>query len=97
SRPGAAEVTRSGVKFAADAAGKTGAYITLSCDAGLVSVLGGLSTLGSFATGPAPCGANVAKVAEHPALASLTASSLSGWGCSVHETFTSWPSDFDVL
>jgi hypothetical protein len=97
SRPGAAEVIRSGVKFAADAAGKTGAYITLSCDANAAPVLNGLSSVGTFTTGPAPCGANVAKVANHPALATLTASSLSGWGCSVHESFNTWPSDFDVL
>lgn len=97
SHAGAAQVITSGVKFAVDAEGATGAYITLSCDPGLVSVLQGLSTVGSFATGPAPCGATVDKVADHPALSALTASSLSGWGCSVHETFTSWPSDFDVL
>jgi hypothetical protein len=98
SRPGAAEVIKSGIKFAADAEGATGAYITLSCDAANAVALGGLSTLGTFTSvGNPPCGTTVAKVADHPALSLLTAASLSGWGCSIHETFTAWPSDFEVL
>jgi hypothetical protein len=40
---------------------------------------------------------NVHIVATHPALAGLTDTDLSNWGNSVHEAFTTWPVQFDVL
>ncbi|HET9424829.1 MAG TPA: hypothetical protein VFO55_05610 [Gemmatimonadaceae bacterium] len=97
-------VTEKGVAFATAAAGKTGAYITTSCyyhgtaPGTAVGFLDGLSSLGSFtATGVPGCYNNAYKVANHPALDGLTSAYLSGWGCSVHNAFDRWPSDFEVL
>lgn len=97
-------VTEKGVAFATAAAGKTGAYITTSCyyhgtaSNTAVGFLDGLSSVGTFtATGVPGCYNDAYKVANHPALDGLTSSYLSGWGCSVHNAFDHWPSDFEVL
>ena len=98
------DVTRKGVAFATASAGKTGAYITASCyyaGAGtpvVATFLSGLSSLGSFTMMGAPgCFNDAYKVADSPSLAGLTNAYLSNWGCSVHEVFATWPSDFEVL
>lgn len=97
-------VTNNGVKFATAAAGKTGAYITASCYYNgtapntAIPWLHGLSSLGEFtATGVSGCFNAAHKVADHPALSGLDDAYLSNWGCSVHEGFDHWPSDFAVL
>lgn len=71
-----------------------------------VPLLSGLSTAtpvpdlgvpGGFTMKSAACFNNVAIVATHPALTSspaLTNAALSGWNCSIHETFDSYPTDF---
>jgi|GEM_PF-1683991 len=104
SNPGAIQLINNGVAFAADEAGKTGAYIDLSCDyynvppASPVAPLV-LEPFGSFLTfgqiGGCPADAHI--VASHPALAGLDDADLSNWGCSVHEVFPTWPLDFAVL
>ena len=98
-----AQLWRSAIGFAkdgADAGFGAGAVISLSCyyDYGApastptpVPVLAGL---GTFLTQKAMC-ANTAVItassATSPALAGLTAATLSNWSCSAHEGFTSWP------
>ncbi len=92
-------LTKRGIDFAVADAGKTGAYITLSCYYGGSTPntpVPALSGFGSFAVRGA-CGNNVKIVATHPALSGLTEASLSNWSCSIHEAFDSWPISFEVL
>ncbi len=101
---GGGALTDKGVAFAADRTGKTGLYATLSCaydsTAPLTPVpaFNSLSSAGDFTVTGVPGCFNAAHiVAAHPALAGLTDAVLSNWGCSVHEAFDGWPSDFQVL
>lgn len=98
---GGAAYTRGGVTFVVGEAGKTGAYITLSCYYhGTIAhtAVPLLSGLGNFTVTGVGCFNNAHIVATHPALAGITDSTLSNWSCSVHEAFDSWPAaQFDVL
>lgn len=101
---GKTTVTNQGIAFATAAAGRTGAYITASCyyhgTAANTPIpwLHGLSSLGEFtATGVSGCFNAAHKVADSPSLTGITDAYLSNWGCSVHEGFDHWPSDFAVL
>jgi hypothetical protein len=94
-----------GIDFALAQSGKTGAYIDLSCAYGEmpantpVKLLDGLRS-GGFTVDGTPssvCYNDAHIVATHPALAGLTDADLSGWGCSVHESFDTWPGDYTVL
>lgn len=93
---GGETVTRRGVDFATDQAGKTGAYISLSCyyhgaEANTpVPLLDGIGSGGFTVTGVG-CYNNAHIVAESPALTGVSDSTLSNWGCSVHEAFQRWP------
>jgi cysteine-rich repeat protein len=90
---GKTQVTTNGISFATSGA-TTGAFISLSCyywfaPATPVDVLNGF---GSFvAQSAGSCFNDAHIVASSPALAGLTDAYLSGWGCSVHETFASYP------
>lgn len=94
---GGSTVTQRGVDFAVNQAGKTGAYITLSCyyhetaPNTPVPLLDGIGAGGFTVTGVG-CYNNAHIVAESPALASLTDADLSNWACSVHEAFQTWSS-----
>jgi len=90
-------MTDSGVAFAADIAGKTGLYVSLSCyyhDTSPSTPVPLLDQFGAFSVTGVGCYNNVHIVAAHPALAGMTDSSLSGWGCSVHEAFDGFPASF---
>ncbi|HET9424012.1 MAG TPA: hypothetical protein VFO55_01470 [Gemmatimonadaceae bacterium] len=90
-------VAQKGIAFATAAAGRTGAYITTSCySTSAASLLLGLSSVGTF-TAVGTAGNNALKVANHPSLDGLTSAYLSNWGASVHNGFSVWPSDFEVL
>lgn len=94
---GGLQVTDNLVKFAADGDDKTGMMISLSCyyhgtAPGTPVPL--LAAFGSFTATGVGCYNDAHIVATHPALASLTDSSLSDWSCSVHQAFDSFPSDF---
>jgi hypothetical protein len=94
-----------GIDFALAQSGKTGAYIDLSCAYGDVSpntpvtLLDGLRSGGFTVDGTTSsvCYNDAHIVATHPALAGLTDADLSNWGCSVHESFDTWPADYTVL
>ncbi len=97
SSQGGLQVTRNGVAFAADAADKTGMMVSLSCyyhatAAGTPVPL--LDPFGDFTATGVGCYNDAHIVATHPALTSLTDSSLSNWSCSVHEAFDSFPDEF---
>ena len=83
--------------------GTTGGYLDLSCNydnqptSTGASMLDGLRGAGAFTVHTAQCYNTVHIVATHPAFAGLTDNYMSGWSCSVHEVFDSWPGDFQVL
>ena len=94
-----------GIDFAVAQSGKTGAYIDLSCAYGEmpantpVTLLDGLRA-GGFTVDGTPssvCYNDAHIVATHPALTGLADADLSNWGCSVHESFDTWPGDYTVL
>jgi cysteine-rich repeat protein len=94
-------VTQGSIAFAANEPGQTGAYISLSCyyttsnntPVPLLEPFESGST-GVFRVRQVGCFNNAHKVAAHPALAGVTDMTLSNWNCSVHEAFTSFPSNF---
>jgi hypothetical protein len=109
---GAAKLVGNGIAYAGSKAGATGAYIDLSCaywtDASPtpVPLLDGLSTFGAHqfvATPTSPeggtdlCDGNVAIVAQSGPTSGVTDDDLSGWSCSVHEFFSTYPSDYSPL
>lgn len=93
---GGETLTRRGIDFALAQEGKTGAYISLSCyyhgaaPGTPVPLLEGIGA-GGFAVTGVGCYNAAHIVAASPALAGLTDADLSGWSCSVHEAFQSWP------
>jgi hypothetical protein len=99
---GGAELTEKGVQFALSDSRKTGLYATLSCyfhdtaPRTPVPLLDGIEPGGFTVTGVG-CYNDTHLVAEHPALSGITDATLSGWGCSVHEAFDTWPARFQVL
>lgn len=101
--PGAGVMITKSVAFAASQAGKTGLYVSLSCEYISDSTPTQVAVLNALADGPfdakqaSGCYNQVHIVATHPALAGLTDADLSNWSCSVHEVFTTWPADFTVL
>lgn len=86
--------------FSVSDAGKTGAYVSLSCyyhDTVPGTPVPVLSGFGSFTATGVGCFNDAHIVATHPALDGLTDATLSNWFCSVHEAFDSWPISFEVL
>ena len=98
---GGRELAKRGLDFAADADGKTGAYISLSCyyhGTATGTPVPLLDPFGSFTVTQVPgCFNDAHIVASHPAMTGLTDAVLSNWGCSVHEAFDKWPASFEVL
>lgn len=94
--PGGGTLTRRAVDFALAQTGKTGAYISLSCyyhgtaANTPVPLLEGIGPGGFTVTGVG-CYNDAHIVAASPALAGLADADLSGWSCSVHEAFRTWP------
>lgn len=88
-------VIDNGIAFAVDEPGKTGLYLTFSdtfSGAANGQPITFLSEIGGFTFGDVGgCLDAAHKVADHPALAGMTDATLSNWGCSVHNTFGTWP------
>jgi hypothetical protein len=87
-------VTDNSVRFAAAQAGKTGAYISLSCyyhGTASRTPVPVLEPFGSFTVTGVGCYNDAHMVASHAALSGLTDGILSNWSCSVHEAFDSYP------
>jgi hypothetical protein len=87
---GGGTLTNSGVAFAVSELGKTGAYITLSCNYDNTSPLTPvplLAALGTFTVTGVGCFNDAHIVATHAALTGLSDAALSNWSCSVHEAF----------
>jgi hypothetical protein len=98
---GGLQLTNSAVKFAGDAAGKTGLMVSLSCyyhsASGMTHNIPVLDQFGTFTAVGVDCYNDAHIVATHPALAGLTDASLSNWSCSVHEGFAAFPASFLTL
>ncbi len=98
-------VAKNGIAFAGAVSGATGAYVSLTCAywfspaATPVPLLDGLSTKGpgQFTVGGAPCTGDISVVAQSGPTAGLNHAALSNWGCSVHEFFDKFPSDYTPL
>jgi hypothetical protein len=96
-------IIRTGIAFAGKQPGTTGLYFCTSCD--YSSHVATLATLSLLSTGTgtwtesnnAPCGGSVSLIAAEPSFTALTTASLQGWGCSVHETFPTFPTDWSAL
>lgn len=101
--PGATTLEKNGIGFAGFHAGQTGAYVDLSCayegTDQSVAWLDGLTTKAAdaFHTTGAPCAGAISIIAASGPTAGLHDSDLSDWGCSVHEYFNKFPSDFIPL
>lgn len=95
--PDPAKLVYQGLAYAGGQAGRTGLYLDLSCyyqsgsnaDA---PILDGLES--GFRLSGAGCTSAIHVVAAAQQLIGVTDADLSNWGCSTHEYFTSWPSDF---
>ncbi len=105
--PGArGTVLREGIAYAASTPGTTGMYFDTTCAANYsgqsAETLAILSAI-SAGTGTwtidadPPCGGNVSLIAANPSFSDLTTASLQGWGCSVHEAFPTFTSDWSAL
>ena len=99
-------VISDGIDFAGAQPGRTGIYLDSSCGGNYYGQAGLAATMMSqLSSGSGtwteddnpPCGGNVAKIASTPKFDSLTTSDLEGWGCSVHESFPTFASDWSAL
>lgn len=96
---------KNGIAFAGARAGATGAYVDISCDSVYTDTsvpyafLDGLTSHapGSFQTQMAPCEGNISIVAQSGPTSGLHDVDLANWGCSVHQSFLTWPSDYTPL
>lgn len=97
---GGALLMEKAAAFTVAKAGKTGAYVSLSCYYHGVTPLTPvplLSGFGTFTVRGVGCYNDAHIVATHPALDGLTDGTLSNWSCSVHEAFDGFPLTFEVL
>lgn len=101
--PGGVPLLRSGLAFVAAEAGKTGLYVSLSCyyhgrPLTPVPFLAPLTSAGvSFKATGVGCFNNAHIVAFSPAINGLNDGILSGWSCSVHQAFSTYPPEFVPL
>jgi hypothetical protein len=101
-------IIRDGIAFAGKQPGRTGMYFDATCGANTGDpgqVAGTLAILASLSAGAGPwtidavppCGGSVSLIASEPSFSDLTTASLQGWGCSVHESFPTFPTDWSAL
>ncbi|MEO8625836.1 MAG: hypothetical protein ABI452_03975, partial [Candidatus Limnocylindrales bacterium] len=99
-------IIREGIAYAGSQPGTTGMYFDATCGANYegqsaetLAILEALSAgAGSWTiNADPPCGGSVSLIASHPSFGDLSTASLQGWGCSVHESFPTFPSDWSAL
>jgi hypothetical protein len=97
-------LVKNGIAFAGNIVGRTGLYFDATCDGynpnpAVVPTLEMLSAGSGAWTEDLvpPCGGNVSLIASNPAFSTLTTADLQGWGCSVHESFPTFRSDWSPL
>jgi subtilisin family serine protease len=98
SEPGSIAFLNSTVNYVGKEADKTGFYMSTSCynfDGYVVDILDGF---GTFIVSPSHHGDDIHILdTEHSSLMGSTDDSLSFWGSSVHNFFTSFPDDFKAI
>jgi hypothetical protein len=97
---GADHLIQDGIAFAGAQPGRTGIYLDNSCGgvAALVPALNALSAgSGTWTDGGGSCGDKVSKIASNSLFDSLVSADMQAWGCSIHETYGSWKSDWFPL
>lgn len=107
---GGGKLINSGIDFAGAVPGATSLYLDLSCDDAdydgdlAPDALTALLPRLTIDTSPnwtenasPPCGGAVSLIANQGAFSTLTSTDLQDWGCSVHLTFPSYPTDWTPL
>ena len=97
-----ATIIRTGIDFAGKQPGRTGLYFDASCSGTSAPILTALNLLSTGSgtwtvNGSPPCGGAASVIASEPSFATLTSASLQGWGCSVHETWPTFKTDWSAL
>ena len=99
--PSNIHLLNNGIKFAGTFPGRTGLYLDATCgdNGDLLALLAQLSVgSGTWTKNPyPPCGGSASLIASNPAFSDLTSADLQGWSCSVHETFPTFPDDWNAL
>jgi LPXTG-motif cell wall-anchored protein len=96
---GAGVLVSHALAYAGAQPGRTGIYVDMSCyywftsGAQSSSFLDGIEA-GFSVYGESSCSASIHVAASAQQLIGITDADLSNWGCSVHEYFGTWPSDF---
>ena len=107
---GGNKLTATGIAFAGVQEGATGLYLTFTCgdpdydgngkpdgQDKLLPLLTGDPTGTWTQNKVPPCGGDVSLISNAAQFSTLTGSDLRGWGCSVHETFPTFPTDWSAL
>ena len=93
-------IIRDGIAFAGSRPGATGMYFDATCSgsqsAPILDALSAGSGAWTIDAAP-PCGGSVSLIASNPSFTDLTTASLQGWGCSVHESFPTFRTDWSAL
>jgi len=102
--PSAGKLINQGLAYAGGQSGKTGLYLDLSCLYSMMGPGSGVSMqdvpivdglgFGSATVTSSICDDGIHVVASAQQLLGITDNDLSGWNCSVHEYFNTWPSAF---
>ncbi|MHB8641360.1 MAG: Ig-like domain-containing protein [Gaiellaceae bacterium] len=99
-------IIKDGIAYAGTQPGRTGMYLDTTCAANYygqsaetLAVVNAISEgLGAWTLDAnPPCGGNVSLIASNPSFSDLTTLDLAGWGCSVHESFPTFTSDWSAL
>ena len=106
---GGAEFTDRAIAFAAAKAGTTNLFVSFSCygpidPAGAQTLSDELLARLTIDPTPdwslnndPPCGGSVSLISNTDQFSTLSTSDLEGWGCSVHNTFPTFPTDWSPL
>lgn len=110
SEQGGSKMIASAIDFASVVDGATSLYLNFTCGDpdndtdGTGDGQQKLLPLLSFDPAPTwsqntdpPCGGDVSLIANNDQFASLTSTDIRNWGCSVHETFPQYPTDWNPL
>jgi hypothetical protein len=100
-------IVKEGIAFAGKQPGRTGMYLDVTCGgdfqaAEILTLVNAVSSPTASGTwtidGNPPCGGDVSLIASVPgSFPTLSTAGLQGWGCSVHEAFPTFKSDFSAL
>ncbi len=97
---GGQKLLEAGIAFAGVVDGATNLYLTTSCgvSAGIASTLLPQLTVdptpGWTESSAPPCGGAVSLISNAAQFSTVTSADLQGWGCSVHLTYPTFPSDW---